>query len=292
MGTARGGSPGGSPAPGGRGARRLAAALLLGLGLASGAAAAPAPRDEPGADRLTGRDIYARVLDNRLDSFVQEASLASGDSAGRIQETRMRVQFKDFRDAEHRPVRGVVSKTLIKYTYPFDLRYSGYLVIQNHDRIDDQFLYFPARRQTRRVNLRGEAIFGTDFSFEDVLPRELEDATYERRPDETLDGARVYVVDADPTDSFDSEYSRFRFYVDPRSFVPLRTRYWDAGGLEVKELRTDRDSIRRFGDVWVPMRTTMRNLVLESYTTLRITDLVPDPPLDETAFDLRRLESH
>jgi len=218
--------------------------------------------------------------------------MASGDRAGRSQETRVRMHFKDFRDAQDRPVEGVVSKTLVKYTHPFDLRHSGYLVIQNHDRVDDQFLYFPARRQTRRVNLRGNAIFGTDFSFEDILPRELGDATYRRLPDETLDGVPVYVVDAVPTASFESEYSRFRFYVDRERFVPLRTRYWDTAGVEVKELRTERDAMERFGDVWVPMRTTMRHLQLDSYTTFRITHLVPDADLDPTTFDLRRLEAH
>ena len=40
------------------------------------------------------------------------------------------------------------------------------------------------------------------------------------------------------------------------------------------------------------MQTTMRNLLLETSTTLVITDFVANPELAENAFDLARLESH
>lgn len=271
---------------------RLALQALLALALAL--LAGPPATGEPALPdaALTGREIYARVLANRFDTFTQESSLASGDSAGRVQEMRMRMRFRDFSADGRSSLRGVVSKTLVQYTHPFDLRHAGYLVIQNQGRSNDQFLYLPARRQTRRVNLRGEAVFGTDFSFEDIIPRELEDATYERMDDEQISGEPVYVVAARPVPHNASEYSRFDFYVDAERFVPLRTRYWEAAGVEIKELQTDRADIRRFEDVYVPTRLTMRHLLHESFTTLRITSLVPNPGLPSEAFELRRLEAH
>lgn len=270
---------------------RLTRALALPVALAllpRVAAAGPPPPDPD----LSGQDIYARVLANRFDSFSQESLLASGDEAGRVQETRLRMHFMDFRDAENQPRRGVLSKTLVQYTHPFDLRHAGYLVIQNDRRESDQFVYLPARRQTVRVNLRGEAVFGTDFSFEDVIPRELEDASYERLPDAPIDGLPTYVVQATPLPHYDSEYSKFVFFVDTERFVPLRTRYWDEAGVEVKELRTTRADIEEFDGVFIPTKLTMRHLLHDSHTTLEITNLVPNPPLPESAFEVRRLESH
>jgi hypothetical protein len=265
---------------------------MAALALAAATSGAP-PTPATGLDPdLDGAAIYARVLKNRFDTFTQESRLASGDRAGRVQETRLQMHFKDFRDAEDLPSRGVVSKTILRYTHPFDLRHSGYLVIQNRARANDQFLYLSARRKTMRVNLRGEAVFGTDFSFEDVIPRELEDATYQRLPDGSAEGRAVYVVEAHPTARFDSEYSKFVFYVDPETFVPLRTRYWDPTGIEVKELVAPRESVEDYGGVFVPMTLTMRNLLLESYTTLQVTSFVPNPKLPESIFEVRRLESH
>jgi hypothetical protein len=267
--------------------RTLALALVL-IGFAlPGAASADAAQDA-----LTAEQIYARVLENRFSSFSQEARMASGDRVGRVQETRFNLIFKDFRDADKKPVRGVLSKTMVKYTYPFDLRHSGYLVIQNRERIDDHFVYLPTRRQTVRVNLRGEAVLGTDFSFEDVIPRDIADANYKRLDDAVVDDAPVFVIESHPSASFDSEYTKFVFYVDKRSFVPLRTRYWDHAGIEVKELRTRPWHVQEFDGVYVPMKLTMRNLLLETYTTLEVMQLAPNAKLPDEVFEVRRLETH
>ncbi|MGH0032689.1 MAG: outer membrane lipoprotein-sorting protein [Myxococcota bacterium] len=267
----------------------VAAGLLLGSAGAGGSDGSGVVAPDPS---LSGREIYARVLANRFDTFRQESSLASGDRAGRVQRTDLEMLFKDFRNIEDLPERGVLSKTLVKYTHPFDLRHAGYLVIQNHARANDQFVYFPARRQTVRVNLRGEAVFGTDFSFEDVIPRELEDATYRRQDDTERSGLPVYVVEAVPTEQFDSEYSKFLFYVDPATFVPLWTRYWDRSAVEIKQLSVDPADVEQVAGVYVPMKLTMRHLQLESFTTLQVTNFVPNPPLPQSTFEIRRLESH
>jgi len=254
-------------------------------------AAATAPVEAEAAT-LTGQDIYARVLENRFRSFKQKSTLNSGDRSGRVQETRVKLRFLNFRDVESQPSHGVLSKTIIQYTHPFDLRHAGYLVIQNEGRANDQFVYLPQQRRTARINLRGEAVFGTDFSFEDIIPGELENATYTRRDDETLDEKRVYVVEALPVPEYESEYSKFIFYVDDEHFVPLRTRYWDQAGVEIKELRASRNDIQRFGEVSIAMKLTMRHLLLESHTTLEVQELEPEAKIPASSFEVRRLEAH
>ena len=204
----------------------------------------------------------------------------------------MQMIWQSFRDEHGKPTRGVVSKTLVKYLYPFDVRFSGYLVIANHERTNDQFVYYPSRRKVVRVNLRSEAVFGTDFCFEDVIPREIEESDYERVADETVSGLPVYVIEVVPRAFAASEYSRVRVYVEKQHYVPLRTRYWDDAGVEVKELRAVPSEIREFDGVYLPMKVTMRNLQLESFTTLVVTNFVPNPDLPPVTFDLSRLESH
>jgi len=265
----------------------------LGAALAAGLLLVPAPAlSEPADAHLSGRDIYDRVLENRFTSVVQDATLSSGDRAGREQVTKLRMHWKDYRDGNGDAPRGILSKALVRYSHPFDIRHSGYLIIHNLDRRNDQFVYFPQRRKVLRVNLRTEAIFGTDFSFEDVVPREAQDATYRRLEDEYLDDVPVFVVEALPTPIADSEYSRFLMYIEKARYVPLRVRYWDEAGVEVKEMRADRESISLFADVWVPMRVTMRHLLHESSTSLEVTHLEPNPDLPRATFALPRLEGH
>jgi hypothetical protein len=150
-------------------ARRIPgiARLTLGLGLllwvpSHGSSAAESrvqPRSPEALEaELTGRDVYERVLENRFSSYLQESVLVSGDRAGNDQETRLRMWFKSFRSRDGEARSGdLLSKTLVKYTHPFDIRHSGYLIINNLDRPSDQFVYLPSHRRVRRVNLRGEA---------------------------------------------------------------------------------------------------------------------------------------
>jgi len=158
--------------------------------------------------------------------------------------------------------------------------------------VNDQFVYLSSQRRVKRVSLRGEAVFGTDFSFEDILPRQIEDATYERLADESALDTDCFVVEATPKEHARSEYSRLRIYVDKQRSVPLLTRYWDDRKVEVKELRADTSAIEQIDGVWVPKRLTMRHLKLESYTTLQLDEIEANPKLTKTTFELRRLESH
>lgn len=242
---------------------------------------------------LTGEDIYSLVLENRFETFTQRTSLISGDRAGNEQKTTVRLTFQDFRDEFDRPRDGVtLSKSIVYYEHPFDLRHSGYLVINNLDRPNDQFVYRSSTRKVLRVNLRGEPVFGTDFSFEDILPRELDDASYVRKPDTELEGVPVFVIEATPSKEADSEYSRFIVYVEKARCVPLLTRYWDDREVRIKELDVEREAIEEVAGVWVPRRSTMRHLKLGSFTRLVVEEIQPNPKLTRTTFELRRLEGH
>jgi hypothetical protein len=273
---------------------RRARALSLALGLAAASLASGASTEEApsGSDTASGRQIYDRVVANRFHAFRQHTRLVSGDRGGNEQESRMVVLWKSFRDGDARPRKGVISKTIIRYTHPFDLRFSAYLIIDNAVPPDDQFVYLNSRRRVQRVNLRGEPVLGSDFSFEDVVPREIEDAGYARLPDETVDGRPCYVVEVTPLPEAHSEYSRFRSWVDRERSVVLKTLYWDEAGVLVKELAAPSAEVREFDGVWVPMRVEMRDRPNESYTYFVIEELVANPEIDDNEFDPRRLESH
>ena len=242
---------------------------------------------------LSGEEIYQRVLDNTFDSFVQVSSLFSGDRRGTEQWSRFKMWFQNLRkDGEDVEAGTVTSKSLVRYTEPFDIRHSGYLILSRSEAVDDQFVYMPSQRRVKRVNLRGEAVFGSDFSFEDILPRDIEDADYVRLPDANALGRDCFVIEAAPNERARSEYSRMLVYVDKERSVPLLTRYWDDRGVEVKELRADPEAVERIDDVWIATRMTMRNLKFESYTRLEVSSIQANASVSPSTFEVRRLESH
>ena len=162
--------------------------------------------------QLTGEQIYERVLDNRFYSYFQHLVLESGDRAENVQKTELRLKYLSFRGEKEEE--RFISKSIAKYTKPQDVRHLGYLVIKKPGGKEDQFIYRPSARRVRRINLRGEAVFGTDFSMEDILPREIEDATYQRLPDSEVEGVSVFAVEVVPLPEKDSEYSKFIVYVE------------------------------------------------------------------------------
>ena len=256
------------------------------------APASASPREGAGP---SGREIYEKVLDNRFDSYVESLTMRSGDRGGNVQATEMELKYKSFRGDGAR----FTSKVIMKYEAPQDVRHLGYLIINKVDGSEDQFVYRPSARRVQRINLRGEAIFGTDFSYEDIIPQEIEDGTYLRQADDALAGVPVYVVQVSPKPEANSEYSKLDVYVSRDSFVPLKVRYWDKDGLEIKELNADPTSIATYehrGEdapkrIWIARKQRIEHLRLESWTELEVTALDPNVELTSRHFSERQLTS-
>ena len=98
------------------------------------------------------------------------------------------------------------------------------------------------------------------------------------------------MVTAVPKPKANSEYSRFQSYIDPQRWIPLRIRYWDTAGVEIKELRSS--ELELHANIWVPMRSRMRNLRSQTWTQLVVEQLQPNVEIARREFDMRALEGH
>ncbi len=248
--------------------------------------------DWQGDDGLTGSQIYDRVIDNRFDASTQLMSLSSKDRGG----------YKQYVEMESRYLRGdadddVIARTIAKYTRPLDTLHMGYLVINKRRGPDDQFVYLPSSRSVRRINARTESISGTDFTLEDIVPEEAEDAAHYRMPDTEYKGVPAWVVTVVPHEDTRSAYSKFVVTIEKERGVPLQTEYWDDRGVRIKELRADPRSIEMYSSedrgvekrVWIVRRSKMMHLKRESQTVLNILDFVPSPELTVRDFSQREL---
>jgi hypothetical protein len=254
-----------------------------------------APADPAAQAQLTGDDVYHRILDNRFTTYIQDLKMVSGDRGGNALATEINLRYKNYR--ETKKGKRFVSKTIAKYRAPQDVRHLGYLVINKTNNKNDEFIYQPSSRRVRRINLRGEAVFGTDFSFEDIIPQEFEDGTYRRLPDEKIGDTDVYVVEVIPTEKADSEYSRFKVAVTRDHFVPMRTDYWDKKEIHIKRLEADPGSIQDYEDqdvdgpkqVWIARKQKVRHLKLETWSELEVVRLESMPNLRDRDFSEREL---
>jgi hypothetical protein len=112
-------------------------------------------------DRNTGRDSRAEL---RMRLY---------DRQGRVRErvlTMLRLRGQ----------KGQGDRTLIRFTYPNDIRNTAFLVWEHPDADDERFLYLPALGRVRRIagQEKSESFVGSDLSYEDIGGREIADYTY------------------------------------------------------------------------------------------------------------------
>jgi len=275
----------------------LAVALALGLPRAPLFAASGVvlpDREEaeealPEGGSMTGREIFERFLDNRLHSAVQYQTVFSRDPGGNEQRLRFWVRWKDYRDANRKAVDGVLAKTLVKFEAPDDMRQTGFLMVVNENRSNDQFVWTPSSGRVRRVDLRGVGVMGTDYTFDDISWKSVEDADYKRLADEEIDGTPVYVVEVTMKPFVQSQYSTMRAWIEQEHFIPLRGLYRDENGVEIREMRAPAAGIREFNGTWVASESTMFNLKEKTSTRIVVDKLDANVALADRHFSTLQL---
>lgn len=244
----------------------------------------------PEGGSLTGREIYERFLDNKFRESFQELRVESRDPGGNAQVTHFTISLQDHRDEQGEPVEGVNAKMLVEVSDPFDMRHTAYLMIAKEPGPDDEFAYRPSSRRVQRVDLKSTSLLGTDYTFNDIAFQNIEDADYNRHPDETIDGTEVYVVEANVKETIDVEYHRTISYLEKEHYIPLRTRYWDDHGVEVKEMTASHSKIRSFGEAWVATESTMTDLRQQTSSSLFVVDVDTSPKFHKKIFTVAQLE--
>ena len=243
----------------------------------------------PEGATLTGREIYERYLTNKYRSSVQHLRVVSRDPGGSEQTTTFKVSTEDFRDKEDKATKGVLAKILVEVSAPFDMRHTSYLMIAKDPGPDDEFVYQPSERRVKRIALKTTPLMGTDYTFDDVAYHDIEQADYRRLPDEEIDGTPVYVVESIVEDTRTVEYHRTVSYMEKDHCVPLRVRYWDDFGVEIKEMTAEPSSVKAYGKIWIASTSTMHDLLQHTSSTIHVDSLETEPDFSPKLFSLARL---
>src|SRR5215471_17845292 len=100
------------------------------------------------------------------------------------------------------------SKGVIRFTAPAEVKGVALLIVNHPDRASDQWMWTPAIGRDRRIALqdRSTRFFGTDFSFEDLEERDVNQYDYKLLGEE--DGS--WKIEARPKESKSSQYEYSR----------------------------------------------------------------------------------
>jgi hypothetical protein len=177
------------------------------------------------------------------------------------------------------------SKTLVVFTDPPEIRGVALLSINHAGTDDRQFIYTPATQRVRSVprQERSASFIGTDFSYEDIAERAVDDFSYRLLgDDETIDGHKTYKIEASPVAAERSQYKFVYYWVAQDVPVILFAEMYDANGHKARVLHATQ--LKRESGISGARRTEMRSVELGTRTVLTIDQVKFNTGLDESLF--------
>jgi hypothetical protein len=195
--------------------------------------------------------------------------------------------------------KGVDEYSMMFFLSPADVKDTGFLTYDYDDseRDDDQWLYLPALKKTKRIaaSNKSGSFMGSDFSYADMTDRPLEKYEYSLLQETEIDGHAVWVIESvshDEEENDETGYTKSIQFVRKDNYVSIRAKIWVKKGkrnkyMEVKELE-------QIDGIWVPTlitMTTKKGNQTQHKTILKTSDVKFDQPLDFDSFSVRGLEA-
>lgn len=249
-------------------ARAVAAASLVALAAGSTLAADDARQIVEEAQRRT-----------EADSQSYDGLLEVIDAKGRIAPKRWTFR----RLGSHGE-----SKAVLRFTEPPEVRGVALLIVNHPDRASDQWMWTPAIQRVRRIALqdRSTRFFGTDFSFEDLEERDVDQYDYSLEGEDVVEGASCWKIRSTPRETRSSQYTHSFLWIRKDSYAIVRIENYAEDRLI---RRVNYSDFRKVGGIWTARAIEVADLTRDSRTRLTLEELEYDVPLSQADFTQQAL---
>ncbi len=251
----------------------LAAAVLFAAVSLPGAARADGAQDKMGADEIAKKTLEHDTFG--FEGSQIKARLVLIEADGRTQERAF--------DGISKKGEGALLRSVIRFTAPAAIAGTSFLMVQHQGAPDEQHIYLPRMKTTRRIGGTGEregSFMGSDFSYADLERKDLREASYTRLADEPVGKEPCFHVEAAPKTQ--SAYGKLSLWIRQKDFIPLRVQMFDKDGKLLKTTFT-----RRIKDVDgkpVVVETHTENAQTSHKTDLVIDEIQFKPDLSDALF--------
>lgn len=239
---------------------------------------------------LSARDIMQQVDDrDDGDNGISELTMTLTDKNGDKRVRRIRSFMKD---------KGEDRRRIMFFLQPADVKDTGFLTY-DYDAFgkdDDQWLYLPALRKTKRIasSDKSGAFMGSDFNYADMTRKDLDAYDFKILKPMPVRGADTWMIEAIPKTREEIDktgYQKSWLFVRQDNFVVVRAVHWTDEGGYVKYY--DVPKLEVIDGIWVAVQMTMttkKGQATVHHTVLDFSDVRFNQDLDEAMFSVRRLE--
>ena len=253
--------------------RSFLLAVLL-IGLMGGVARA----------EMSGRQIMdEQKTRHEVDSEYVEVVMLLADNKGN-KEKRLTKQYnKKLGNGE--------ARALLVFLDPADIKGTALLTWDHDKDPSDQWLYLPAQGKMQRIaeGSKKSYFMGTDFTYEDLEPEDMDNYVYTVVKSEALDGAACWVVEAVPANEAkkrESSYSKRLLWIRQDNYVTVKVEFYDRRE-RVMKTQTAHDLENVQGTVWRARKTLMDNVSKDHKTVMGLKARELNKPIDDQVFTER-----
>ena len=159
----------------------------------------------------------------------------------------------------------------------------------------DQWMYLSALGKVKRIVAGSDnepktgTLFGSEFSYEDIERQHTSDFQYKILKEEVYAGVDTWVIEALPTPEHArrSNYSKTVMWIDKSTFIARKILNFDRRGRLNKQFT--QSDIVKMGDVWVIKKLNMNNIITKRMSTIKITQINLNIPVNDTLLTQRVL---
>ena len=182
------------------------------------------------------------------------------------------------------------SKAVLRFVAPPEVKGVALLIANHTDRASDQWMWTPALQRERRIALQDRAtrFFGTDFSFEDLEERDVNQYNYRLLGEEPIEGALSWKIESTPSEKKTSQYTRSIIWIRKDTYAVAQIENFVKADV-VRRLKYS--DFAQVQGIWTGRRLEMHDLRKDSRTILSLEKLQYNIPLKEEDFTLQALKS-
>ncbi len=222
--------------------------------------------------------VYTRDSGNNMSANLV---MTLTNSRGSTRERSIQQYRKNDADGE---------KKIMFFLAPSDVKDTSFLSYSYSDgRSDDQWIYLPAIKRTKRVagDKKNDSFMGSDFTYDDMGTRHPSADTHKVLRTETIDGRKCLVVESIPKEAKPT-YAKTLAWVVEDEWIGLKKEFYLPNGKLGKKLEIA--SYEKSDGVWVITDMTMTNTDKGTSTRIQMLDVSFNNDLKESVFTERQMK--
>jgi len=231
------------------------------------------------------------TLNSSADQIFKEVEkhVNSKDESAKIVMTITEANgSKKTREMEVLRKSGESPKVMVKLQSPPDLRGTALLSIGGKGKAEEQWLYLPSSKQTRRIvsSNKNSSFLDSEMSYEDMGSSSDKKFTNKILRTENTPKGPLNVIESTLV-SGDSSYSKMLTWVSTDPALVNRIEYYDLKGTLLKT--TEMSDYKKFsGDIWRAQNILVSNAQNHRSTQLQLKDIsinkgIPDSEFSENS---------